>query len=101
MGEFSSRIESQRQILKAVNSKPWPKEELFALNTSAIQRWTSANNVDGSSNLAKLLYSASAQIFVMANHSEDQIASSYVMSKDKVNAIALQVSDEMSKWGCQ
>jgi hypothetical protein len=98
MGEFSSRIESQRQILKAVNSRPWAREQLFALNTSAIQRWTSANNVDSSSRLAKLLYSASAQIFVMANHSEDQITAAYVMSKDRVDAIALQVSEEISKW---
>lgn len=98
MEEFNTRIESQRQILKAVNSRPWAREQLFALNTTAIQRWTSANNVDSSSRLVKLLYSASAQIFVMANHSEDQIAPAYVMSKDRVGAIALQVSEEIAKW---
>jgi hypothetical protein len=98
MGEFSSRIESQRQILKAVNSRPWAKEQLFALSTSAIQRWASVNNVDTSSRLAKLLSSASAQIFVMANHSEDQIAGAYSLSKKKVDTIALQVSEEVSNW---
>lgn len=97
MGEFSNRIESQRQILKAVNSRTWAKEQLFSLNTSAIQRWTSVNNVDSSSRLAKLLYSASAQIFVMANHSEDQIAQAYLLSKDRVDAIALKVCAEISK----
>lgn len=97
MGEFSSRIESQRQILKAVNSRPWPREQLFALTTSAIQRWASVNNVDSSSRLAKLLSSASAQIFVMANHSEDQVAGAYSLSKRRVDVIAAQVSDEISK----
>jgi hypothetical protein len=97
MGEFSSRIESQRQILKVVNSRPWPREQLFALTTTAIQRWASVNNVDSSSLLARLLSSASAQIFVMANHSEDQIASAYALSKRRVDAIAAQVSEEISK----
>ena len=97
MGEFSSRIESQRQILKVVNSRPWPREQLFALTTTAIQRWASVNNVDSSSLLARLLSSASAQIFVMANHSEDQIASAYALSKRRVDAIAAHVSEEISK----
>lgn len=98
MGEFSSRIESQRQILKAVNSRAWAKEQLFALNTSAIQRWTSINNIDSSSRLAKLLSSASAQIFVMANHSEDQIAGAYALSKERVDSIAVQVFEEVTNW---
>src|ERR1017187_2567465 len=98
MGEFSSRIESQRQILKVVNSRPWPREQLFALTTTAIQRWASVNNVDSSSLLARLLSSASAQIFVMANHSEDQIASAYALSKERVDAIAVQVCKEVANW---
>jgi len=98
MGEFSSRIESQRQILKAVNSRSWAKEQLLALTASGIQRWTSVNNVDSSSRLAKLLNSASAQIFVMANHSEDQISGAYALSKERVDAIAVQVGEEVSNW---
>jgi hypothetical protein len=98
MGEFSSRIESQRQILKAVNSRPWAREQLFALTTGAIQRWASVNNIDTSSRLAKLLNSASAQIFVMANHSEDQVTGTYALSKVKVDAIATQVNEEISNW---
>ena len=96
MGEFSSRIESQRQILKAVNSRPWAREQLFALSRSAIQRWASVNNIDTSSHLARLLSSASAQIFVMANHSEDQIAGAYALSKERVNAIAVRVAEEVA-----
>jgi hypothetical protein len=98
MGEFSSRIESQRQILKAVNSRSWPGEQLFALNTSALQRWFSANNIDTSSRLAKMLGSASAEIFVMANHSEDQITGAYALSNERVDGIAVQVSKEVANW---
>jgi hypothetical protein len=71
---------------------------LFALTISALERWASVNNVDTSSRLAKLLSSASAQIFVMANHSEDQITGAYALSRDTVNAIAAQVSQEISNW---
>jgi hypothetical protein len=46
--------------------------------------------------LAKLLSSASAQIFVMANHSEDQIAGAYALSKERVNAIAVRVAEEVA-----
>jgi len=95
----SSRVEAQRQILKAVNSREWSGEQLFALTTAAIQRWASANGVDTSTALVKLLNSASAQIFVMANHSDDPIAGSYVMSKQRVVAIALQVKEELAGWG--
>jgi hypothetical protein len=98
MGEFSSRVEAQRQILKVVNGRPWPREQLFALTTAAIQRWTSANGVDASTTFVKLLNSASAQIFVMANHSDDPIAGSYALSKQKVAAIAQQVGEELSTW---
>jgi hypothetical protein len=98
MGEFSSRIESQRRILKAVNSRPWAKEQLFALTATAIQRWVSVNNVDSSSRLVELLSSASGQIFVMANHSEDQVADAYTLSKEEVGVIAAQVAEEISRW---
>jgi hypothetical protein len=99
MGEFSNRIESQRQILKAVNTRSWAREQLFALTPSAIQRWASVNNVDPSSRLARLLNSASAEIFVMANHSEDQVANVYAVSKQRVESIAAQVATELSSWG--
>jgi hypothetical protein len=98
MGEFSSRVESQRQILKVVNGEPWAKEQLFALTTSAIQRWASVNNVDMSTRLVKLLNSASAQIFVMANHSDDPIAGSYALSRQSVETIAGQLQEELSNW---
>jgi hypothetical protein len=98
MGEFSSRVEAQRQILKVVNSRDWSGEQLFAITTPAIQRWASTNGLDTSTAIVKLLHSASAQIFVMANHSDDPIAGSYALSKQKVLSIAQQVREELSSW---
>jgi hypothetical protein len=48
MGEFSSRVEAQRQILKVVNSRDWSGEQLFAVTTAAIQRWALTNRLDTS-----------------------------------------------------
>ena len=96
MNEFSSRVEAQRQILRAVNSKAWNKEQLFALTSSAIQRWASVNDVDVSARLVKLLTSASAQIFVMANHSDDPIAGTYSITRQRVAALEEQVRNELA-----
>ena len=95
MSEFSSRVDAQRQILRVVNDKPWKSEQLFALNTKAIQRWTSANHIDASTRLVKLLDAASAQIFVMANHSDDPIAGTYVLTRERVAAIESQIRKEL------
>jgi hypothetical protein len=98
MGEFSSRVEAQRKILKVVNSRDWSGEQLFSVTTAAIQRWASTNGLDTSTTVVKLLHSASAQIFVMANHSDDPIAGTYALSKQKVLVLARQVQEEISSW---
>lgn len=98
MGEFSSRVETQRQILKVVNSRDWPSEQLFAVTTAAIQRWASINGLDTSTTIVKLLHSASVQIFVMANHSDDPIAGTAALSKQMVLVLARQVQEELSNW---
>jgi hypothetical protein len=98
MGEFSSRVEAQRRILKVVNRKNWSGDQLFAVTIPAIQLWASTIGLDTSTPVVKLLHSASAQIFVMANHSDDPIAGSYTLSKQKVLSIAQQVREELSSW---
>ena len=98
MGELSSRVEAQRQILKVVNSRDWSGEQLFAMTTAAIQRWASTNGLDASTAVVKLLHSASAQIFVMANHSDDPIAGTYALSKQRVVVLARKVQEELSSW---
>lgn len=95
MSEFSSRVETQRQILKIVNDKPWKSEQLFALTAKAIQRWISANHIDASTRLAKLLNAASAQVFVMANHSDDPIAGTYLLTRERVTALGTEIKNEL------
>lgn len=91
MSEFSSRVEAQRRILKVVNEYAWPSEQLFALNSGAIQRWATGNLVDHSSSLYRLLNAASSEIFVMANHSDDPIAGTYAITRRRVEQIEKEV----------
>jgi hypothetical protein len=95
MSEFTSRVDAQRTILKTANERPWPREQLFALNAKAITRWASANRIDASSRLVKLLNAASAQIFIMANHSDDPIAGTYSLTRDQLDAIEGQLKAEL------
>ena len=97
MSEFSSRVDAQRQILRAVNEGRWKSEQLFALNRKALQRWASVNHIDASTRLVKLLNAASAQIFVMANHSDDPVAGTYVITRERVNAIENQIREELDR----
>ena len=96
MSEFLNRVEAQRQILRIVNERPWKREQLFALNSKAIQRWTSANQIDTSEPVVHLLSVASAEIFIMANHSDDPIAGEYQMTQGRVTAIASELKATLS-----
>ena len=87
MEEFSSLVEVQRHLVKAVNSHPWKQEQLFALTKKAIQRWSAVNGMNPESYLVQLLKSASSEVFVMANHRDDPIAGTYVLSRKRVGAI--------------
>jgi hypothetical protein len=97
MTELSSRVEAQRQILKSVNGKICKNEQLFALSTAAIRRWTAVNNINSQSRLVKLLNSASAEIFVMANHSDDPIAGTYTLTRQRVATIERDVQLELER----
>jgi hypothetical protein len=95
MSEFSSRVDAQRTILKVVNGGPWQSEELFALNAKAIARWASVNHIDATARLVRLLSDASAQVFIMANHSDDPVAGAYPITKDRLDAIEAQLKQEL------
>ncbi|MGB0123174.1 MAG: hypothetical protein WBP63_07040, partial [Silvibacterium sp.] len=72
-------------------------EQLFALSANAIQRWVSANRLVESTTLVRLLYGASAEIFVMANHSDEPIAGTYLMSRQRVAAIKIEIENELDR----
>ena len=95
MDEFNNRVDAQRQILRTINERTWKGEQLFALNTKAVQRWSSVNRIEASTRLVKLLSAASAQIFIMANHSDDPVAGTYIITTERVNAIENQIREEL------
>ena len=101
MEEFSSRVEIQRHLVQAVNSRPWKQEQLFSLTDKAIQRWSIANGINPQRSLVQLLKSASSEVFVMANHSDDPIAGAYVLSRRRVQAIKTDIEAELSQWSDQ
>ena len=96
MGEFSSRVDAQRQILKVVNDKPWKSEQLLALNSKAIQRWITVNHLDAATRLVTLLDEASSRIFVMANLSDDPIAADYKLTREQVDSLELNIREELA-----
>lgn len=96
MGEFSSRVEAQRQLVQAVNTHQWKQEQLFALTAKAIQRWSTVNHIDPATRLVQLLHAASLQVFIMANHSDDPIAGTYLLSRKRVQIIESELRSELS-----
>lgn len=95
MSEFTGRVEAQRQILTAINRNASKVEQLFSLNAAAIQRWVAANHIVPSSPLVKLLHEASAQIFAMANHSDDPVAGTYKLTRQRVAALSQKIEREL------
>lgn len=95
MTELSNRIGAQRHIVKLVNQKHWKSEQLFALSDSSIKRWALANGIDAETRLVKLLHSASATFFTMANHSDDPIAGEYGLSRSNLAEIERLIAAEL------
>ena len=94
MSEFNSRIEAQRRVVQIVNSKPW-SEELFGLSSKAIQRWIAANRVEPSSPIVPLIKGAAAELFFLADQSQDQISPEYISAAQKVAEIASSLELQM------
>jgi hypothetical protein len=96
MNEFNNRMSAQREILQLVNRKKWKKEELFGLSSRAIDRWISANHLDSESRLLRLLKTVSAQLFCLANKSQEQISEDYKVISGEIEAMAKAIELEIS-----
>jgi hypothetical protein len=94
MNEFNSRIAAQRQVLQLVNRKNWGKEELFGLSRKAIDRWIAVNRIDPESQLVKLIETASAKLFFLANKSQEQISDEYKMVSSEIALITKTIETE-------
>ncbi len=93
--EFNSRIDAQRQILRIVNAHEWKKEELLSLSRRAIERWVNLNRLDADGPLVRLLVSASAKLFFLANKSQEQISDEYCKASVEIGRICIAIEREL------
>ena len=97
MDDFNNRIAAQRQVLQLVNRRNWGKEELFGLSSNAIDRWVAVNRVDPESQLVKLIKSASAKLFFLANKSQEQVSEEYKIVSSEIASIAKSIDLETNQ----
>ena len=98
MNEFNNLIDAQRKILEVVNSTQWEREELFGLSRKAIDRWITYNQIDPQSNLAKLVNTASENLFFLANKSKEQISEEYKIISDNILSISNEIANEIDNF---
>jgi len=96
MNEFNNRIDAQRTILRSANAKE-RREELFGLSSKAIDRWVSVNQIEPSSNLVRLIRSAAAELFFLANKSQEQVTEEYRLKSVRVSQLAREVDIEATR----
>jgi len=77
MSEFNSRIDAQRKILRIVNHVPWSVETLHGLTSKTIERWISQNSLNPTAPIVALVRAASAELFFLANRSQEQVTDTY------------------------
>jgi hypothetical protein len=75
--DFSNRVQAQREMVKLVNSRAWPVEQLFALSEGAINRWRISNNLSQDSELVSIVIRAGEALGFLANESQQQISDEY------------------------
>lgn len=95
MSEFMNRINTQRQIIKMINSTISKAEPLLSISKSAITRWSNNHNISLDSDLAKLLLQASDKLFFLANKSQEQVTNEYMYLSQEVALIINQIKAEL------
>jgi hypothetical protein len=95
MNEFNNRIDAQREILKLVNLKTWPQEELCGLSKKAIDRWILVNVLDPRCRLVELVRTAADQLFFLANRSQEQVTDEYKLRSRKVGLLMTEIGEQM------
>lgn len=77
MSEFSNRIDAQRKILGVVNERAWKGGALCGLSGGAIDRWVASNALSQEAPLVEIVRAAAAQLFFLANKSQEQVSEEY------------------------
>ena len=96
--EFKNRVAAQRSILRVINGRSWPEEDLFGLSSKAIERWIGANRLDPNATMVKLVLTASAKLFFLANKSQEQISDEYKAVSEEVASICRALGEEVRRF---
>jgi hypothetical protein len=86
MHEFNNRINTQREVLKIVNSNLF-KEDLFGLSRKSIERWANSNSILPDNDKCALLYKIADKLFFLATKSQEQISNEYKSLSNDVNQL--------------
>jgi len=97
--EFNDRMTAQRILLRVINKRAWPEEDLLGLSSKAIERWVAANRIDSKSPLVNLVSDASSKLFFLANKSQDQISEQYQMVKAELIELCGDIEHELDTLG--
>ncbi len=95
MDEFNNRMDAQRNVLEAINSKGNNKEELCGLSKKAIERWIVSNQINSESEICKILFSISEKLFFLANKSQEQISEEYRLVSSEISGLKLDLEKAM------
>lgn len=95
MDEFLNRLNAQKEVLRLVNSKAWPIEQLISLNEKAILRWKNSNKISDDSRCFQLVMKASELLFTLATRSQEQISEDYQGSEDAFRELIANLRNEM------
>jgi len=68
---------------------------LFGLSRKAIGRWVSLNQLHPESRIVNLVETTSAQLFFLANKSQQQICDENGGISDKISSLTKEISDEL------
>jgi hypothetical protein len=96
MSEFNNRIDAQRQILGVVNGARWRGESLLGLSGKALERWVSRNGLDPEGPLPLLLRTAAADLFFLANRSQEQVSEEYQARSRSLHNLIKQIAGEVA-----
>ncbi|MCC8381046.1 hypothetical protein ACP179_22815 [Xenorhabdus stockiae] len=97
MSEFRNRIESQREVVKIVNSFNLYKEPLFSLTAKSINRWVSVNTINPQAHHVDLITQTSRKLFFLANKSQEQITDDYQQLSKEITNLLDKINREMDK----
>ena len=97
MSEFNNRIDAQRQLLRIVNRVRWEGEPLHGLSSKALERWVSRNGLDAEGPLASLLRTVAAELFFLANRSQEQVTDEYQAHARSLEALVPRIAAEVAR----